>query len=154
METDIRYRVRICCILFSLSLLVEWHIAAVLDSISFCSKMALCRCPFRESSENSKKAPQISFLTQQNQGCIREISITAGMISIESSKIVFTFYPKILNYLPVKYTVKIKSVHFSSTFLSWYLKCTLIMEVPARFELANNGFADRGLTTWLRYHMK
>ena len=28
------------------------------------------------------------------------------------------------------------------------------MEVPARFELANNGFADRGLTTWLRYHMK
>ena len=27
------------------------------------------------------------------------------------------------------------------------------MEVPARFELANNGFADRGLTTWLRYHM-
>ena len=29
-----------------------------------------------------------------------------------------------------------------------------ILEVPARFELANNGFADRGLTTWLRYHMK
>ena len=28
------------------------------------------------------------------------------------------------------------------------------MEVPARFELANNGFADRGLTTWLRYHME
>ena len=28
------------------------------------------------------------------------------------------------------------------------------MEVPARFELANNGFADRGLTTWLRYHVK
>ena len=28
------------------------------------------------------------------------------------------------------------------------------LEVPARFELANNGFADRGLTTWLRYHMK
>ena len=28
------------------------------------------------------------------------------------------------------------------------------MAVPARFELANNGFADRGLTTWLRYHMK
>ena len=30
----------------------------------------------------------------------------------------------------------------------------LFLEVPARFELANNGFADRGLTTWLRYHMK
>ena len=29
-----------------------------------------------------------------------------------------------------------------------------ILEVPARFELANNGFADRGLTTWPRYHMK
>ena len=28
------------------------------------------------------------------------------------------------------------------------------LEVPARFELANNGFADRGLTTWLRYHME
>ena len=28
------------------------------------------------------------------------------------------------------------------------------LEVLARFELANNGFADRGLTTWLRYHMK
>ena len=27
------------------------------------------------------------------------------------------------------------------------------LEVPARFELANNGFADRGLTTWLRYHL-
>ena len=30
----------------------------------------------------------------------------------------------------------------------------VVLEVPARFELANNGFADRGLTTWLRYHMK
>ena len=28
------------------------------------------------------------------------------------------------------------------------------LEVLARFELANNGFADRGLTTWLQYHMK
>ena len=28
-----------------------------------------------------------------------------------------------------------------------------VLEVPARFELANNGFADRGLTTWLRYHI-
>ena len=32
--------------------------------------------------------------------------------------------------------------------------CVTSLEVPARFELANNGFADRGLTTWLRYHMK
>ena len=32
--------------------------------------------------------------------------------------------------------------------------CPFVLEVPARFELANNGFADRGLTTWLRYHMK
>ena len=29
-----------------------------------------------------------------------------------------------------------------------------VLEVLARFELANNGFADRGLTTWLQYHMK
>ena len=28
------------------------------------------------------------------------------------------------------------------------------LEVLARFELANNGFADRGLTTWLQHHMK
>ena len=27
------------------------------------------------------------------------------------------------------------------------------LEVLARFELANNGFADRGLTTWLQYHI-
>ena len=33
-------------------------------------------------------------------------------------------------------------------------KQVVFLEVPARFELANNGFADRGLTTWLRYHMK
>ena len=26
-----------------------------------------------------------------------------------------------------------------------------VLEVLARFELANNGFADRGLTTWLQY---
>ena len=32
--------------------------------------------------------------------------------------------------------------------------CVFFLEVPARFELANNGFADRGLTTWLRYHIK
>ena len=35
--------------------------------------------------------------------------------------------------------------------IRWMSFC---LEVPARFELANNGFADRGLTTWLRYHMK
>ena len=28
------------------------------------------------------------------------------------------------------------------------------MEVPARFELANESFADSCLTTWPRYHMK
>ena len=28
------------------------------------------------------------------------------------------------------------------------------MEVPPRFELGNNGFADRGLTTWLWYRME
>ena len=33
------------------------------------------------------------------------------------------------------------------------LVCFFFLEVPARFELANNGFADRGLTTWLRYHI-
>ena len=32
------------------------------------------------------------------------------------------------------------------------LDVLFVLEVPARFELANNGFADRGLTTWLRYH--
>ena len=30
----------------------------------------------------------------------------------------------------------------------------LYMEVPARFELADQSFADSCLTTWLRYHMK
>ena len=29
-----------------------------------------------------------------------------------------------------------------------------IVEVPARFELADQSFADSCLTTWLRYHMK
>ena len=28
------------------------------------------------------------------------------------------------------------------------------MEVPARFELANESFADSCLTTWPRYHIK
>ena len=28
------------------------------------------------------------------------------------------------------------------------------LEVPPRFELGNEGFADSGLTTWPRYHMK
>ena len=27
------------------------------------------------------------------------------------------------------------------------------LEVPPRFELGNNGFADRGLTTWLWHHI-
>ena len=30
----------------------------------------------------------------------------------------------------------------------------VILEVPARFELADQSFADSCLTTWLRYHMK
>ena len=29
----------------------------------------------------------------------------------------------------------------------------LFLEVPARFELANKGFADLCLTTWPRYHI-
>ena len=29
-----------------------------------------------------------------------------------------------------------------------------VLEVPARFELANESFADSCLTTWPRYHMK
>ena len=29
-----------------------------------------------------------------------------------------------------------------------------ILEVTTRFELVNDGFADRCLTTWLRHHMK
>ena len=28
------------------------------------------------------------------------------------------------------------------------------LEVPPGFEPGNNGFADRGLTTWLWYHME
>ena len=31
---------------------------------------------------------------------------------------------------------------------------TDLLEVPARFELANESFADSCLTTWPRYHMK
>ena len=30
----------------------------------------------------------------------------------------------------------------------------LLLEVPARFELANESFADSCLTTWPRYHFK
>ena len=41
-----------------------------------------------------------------------------------------------------------------ATFLKLHLKCSLKMEVPARFELANESFADSCLTTWPRYHMK
>ena len=41
-----------------------------------------------------------------------------------------------------------------SNFKEFGFDGVLQMEVPARFELANTGFADRGLTTWLRYHMK
>ena len=29
-----------------------------------------------------------------------------------------------------------------------------LLEVTTRFELVNDGFADRCLTTWLRHHMK
>ena len=29
-----------------------------------------------------------------------------------------------------------------------------VLEVPARFELADQSFADSCLTTWLQYHMK
>ena len=32
--------------------------------------------------------------------------------------------------------------------------CPFVLEVPARFELADQSFADSCLTTWLRYHMK
>ena len=32
--------------------------------------------------------------------------------------------------------------------------CVFFLEVPARFELANESFADSCLTTWPRYHMK
>ena len=34
------------------------------------------------------------------------------------------------------------------------LVCYFFLEVPARFELANESFADSCLTTWPRYHMK
>ena len=30
---------------------------------------------------------------------------------------------------------------------------SFVLEVPPRFELGNNGFADRGLTTWLWHHI-
>ena len=41
-----------------------------------------------------------------------------------------------------------------ATFLKLHLKCSLKMEVPARFELAHESFADSCLTTWPRYRMK
>ena len=41
-----------------------------------------------------------------------------------------------------------------ATYFKLHLKRWINMEVPARFELANEGFADLCLTTWPRYHMK
>ena len=35
-----------------------------------------------------------------------------------------------------------------------HLTVSLALEVAAGFEPADNGVADRGLTTWLRYHKK
>ena len=39
-------------------------------------------------------------------------------------------------------------------FLAWHLFCQTVLEVTAGFEPADNGVADRGLTTWLRHHKK
>ena len=36
-------------------------------------------------------------------------------------------------------------------FLAWHLFCQTVLEVTAGFEPADNGVADRGLTTWLRH---
>ena len=38
--------------------------------------------------------------------------------------------------------------------LSFYREAVSFLEVPARFELANESFADSCLTTWPRYHME
>ena len=58
----------------------------------------------------------------------------------------------------VHWTVALNGSNLSALFLQnkkdTLLDVLFVLEVPARFELANNGFADRGLTTWLRYHMK
>ena len=60
---------------------------------------------------------------------------------MELLKIVLTFYPRESNnypansqYLPVKSTL-------DATFYKLHLKCWVNMEVPARFELANESFA-------------
>ena len=47
-----------------------------------------------------------------------------------------------------------RQAHFISKKKSTAFAVLFFLEVPARFELANNGFADRGLTTWLRYHVQ
>ena len=91
------------------------------------------RCPFRKSHQNFKKAPLKSLYTAYIFFCLAGIFVCTAMISMKANKIVFTFYPWISNINPTKTGVNKESVCFSLTFWSWYLKCTLTMEVPARF---------------------
>ena len=112
------------------------------------------RCPFRESSENSKKAPQIKLYIHLQLCTIGVHPLIMADASMEHKKTVLTFLLKIVYFLRQENRISKKKTLQMATFLKLHLKCSLKMEVPARFELANNGFADRGLTTWLRYHMK
>ena len=107
--------------------------------------------PFLKSYPKSKRALPISTLYLAEPVQKVHLRVTASM---ELQKIVFTFYPRkpnlsIMNFheIPVKNTL-------DATIFKLHLKCWVNMEVPPRFELGNEGFADLCLTTWPRYRMK
>ena len=86
----------------------------------------------------SKRALRISppYLAEPVQKAYQRV-----FASMELLKIILTFYPRKPNnypansqYLPVKNTL-------DATFFKLHLKCWVNMEVPARFELANESFA-------------
>ena len=58
----------------------------------------------------------------------------------------------------IHWTIAFSSSNLSVLFLqkenAHQMVCVFFLEVPARFELANESFADSCLTTWPRYHMK
>ena len=108
------------------------------------------RCPFRESHENSKKAP-LKLLSKAHISCKPAgISVLTAMISMKLNRIMFTFYPRISNIYPFKTGINKESVHFSSTFRSWYLKCTLTMAPPVGLEPTTCGLTVRRSTDWAK----
>ena len=61
--------------------------------------------------------------------------------SMELLKIVLTFYPRESNNYPANSQCLPAKSTLDATFCKLHLKCWVNMEVPARFELANESFA-------------